>query len=269
MPEGAEVRVTADWLRERLVGSILRHVQVIGGRFAKQPIVNIADANNEKIVDVRCKGKVIVVDLEGETSLVSTLGMTGRWSSQPDKHAAVVLHVEKPPTRGMRPLYFVDQRRFGNLKIVDTSEANAKLDELGWDPLADPTGHWIAYHRLNKRTKKFICEVLLEQSVFAGVGNYVRAEALYRAEIDPWSTIATLSDERWKRLHTAIVDVCAESYRLGGASIESFLSGDGEPGGYAKQLQVYGKTTDPDGRAVLKKKDRNGRMVWYVEGRDR
>ena len=234
------------------------------GRFVKQPIARLNELKNKAVVNVRCRGKVIVLDFDNGVSAISTLGMSGLWTRDEGKHTALKLWCEKPPTRGMLPVYYDDQRRFGNFRVVSTREATSRLDELGWDALAEPMTYGKARQRAAKYLKKRICEVLLMQDVFAGVGNYVRAEAMYRARIHPERLVVNMSDKVWDRLCVAVADVMRESYAHKGATLENFYGGDGERGDHVDFLEVYGRITDPAGRVVERRKDKNGRTVWWV-----
>ncbi len=262
-PEGPEVRHTADWLKSNVQDCIVRDVSQ-HGRFVKQPIARLDELKSKKVTGVRCRGKVIVFDFEGDVSAISTLGMTGRWTRLEGKHTGLTLWCERPPTRGMLPVHYDDQRRFGNFRVVSTREATAKLDELGWDALQDPSMSGKARVRIAKYHLKPIAEVLLKQDVFAGVGNYIRAEAMYRARVHPDRLVINMPDKVWDPLCVAVVNVMRESYSRGGATLENFYGGDGERGDQVDFLEVYGKITDPDGRAVSRRKDKNGRTVWWV-----
>jgi formamidopyrimidine-DNA glycosylase len=263
VPEGPEVRRTADWLKSNVQGCVVRDVNV-SGRFSKQPIAELGELLSRTVTGVRCRGKVIVLDFEGDLSAISTLGMTGRWTRHEGKHTALKLWCERPPARGILPVYYDDQRRFGNFRIASTREATSRLDELGWDALSDPTSYGKARVRVIKYAKKPISEVLLKQDVFAGVGNYIRAEAMYRARVHPDRLVINMPDKVWDPLCVAVADVMRESYSRGGATLENFYGGDGERGDQVDFLEVYGKITDPDGRAVSRRKDKNGRTVWWV-----
>lgn len=265
MPEGPEVRKTADWLKSRVVGCVVRSVKA-AGRFAKKPIARLEELKGHKCVGARCRGKVIVLDFEGELSAVSTLGMSGHWTSLPEKHIALTLGLELPPTRGILPVYFADQRHFGDFRVMSEREATSRLDKLGWDALQDPGGYGKVRIRALKYMKKAtpVCEVMLDQEVFAGVGNYVRAEAMHRAKIDPWLEWRKLRCGDEARLCVSAADVMRESYSRGGATLATYYTGDGERGDHVDFLEVYGKAFDPRGNPVERKKDKFGRTVWYV-----
>jgi DNA-formamidopyrimidine glycosylase len=267
VPEGPEVRRTADWLKSNLGGCVVRSVNE-GGRFAKQPIKDLEKLKSKKVVGVRCRGKVIVLDFEEDVSAISTLGMSGMWTRAEAKHTALTLWCELPPARGILPVHYVDQRRFGNFTVVDNRTATSRLDDLGWDALADPASYGKVRVRALKYMKRStpVCQVLLDQEVFAGVGNYIRAEALYRAKVNPWTEWRHLNCGDEARLCHGVANVMRESYSRGGATLETFYDGDGNRGDQVDFLEVYGKTHDSHGNPVERMKDKSGRTVWWVPG---
>jgi formamidopyrimidine-DNA glycosylase len=63
----------------------------------------------------------------------------------------------------------------------------------------DPIYEWpeFSHNVMNKLsdsriTKKPICDIITDQKIFNGVGNYLRSELLYRAKIPPFTTVGTL-----------------------------------------------------------------------------
>ncbi|XP_014734726.1 PREDICTED: endonuclease 8-like 1 isoform X2 [Sturnus vulgaris] len=92
---------------------------------------------------------------------------------------------ESPP----RALCFVDPRRFGSWRLGDA-----------WQPERGPCviSEYQAFREnvlknLDDRAfDKPICEVLLNQKYFNGIGNYLRAEILYRLKIPPFEKARTV-----------------------------------------------------------------------------
>ncbi|NXR26666.1 NEIL1 Endonuclease, partial [Cinclus mexicanus] len=92
---------------------------------------------------------------------------------------------ESPP----RALCFVDPRRFGSWRLGDA-----------WQPERGPCviSEYQAFREnvlknLDDRVfDKPICEVLLNQKYFNGIGNYLRAEILYRLKIPPFEKARTV-----------------------------------------------------------------------------
>ncbi|NWI45899.1 NEIL1 Endonuclease, partial [Picathartes gymnocephalus] len=122
--------------------------------------------------------------------LVFRFGMSGSFRLCPaaelPRHAHLrFLTRESPP----RALCFVDPRRFGSWRLGDA-----------WQPERGPcvVSEYQAFrenvlNNLEDRAfDKPICEVLLNQKYFNGIGNYLRAEILYRLKIPPFEKARTV-----------------------------------------------------------------------------
>jgi formamidopyrimidine-DNA glycosylase len=85
--------------------------------------------------------------------------------------------------------HWVDLRGPTACEVFTPSERDAVLARLGPDPLrrdADPERAWA---RLST-SRRSVGELLMDQTVLAGVGNVYRAEALYRAGLSPFRPVA-------------------------------------------------------------------------------
>ncbi|NXJ81352.1 NEIL1 Endonuclease, partial [Trogon melanurus] len=122
--------------------------------------------------------------------LVFRFGMSGSFrlcpADQLPRHAHLrFLTRESPP----RALCFVDVRRFGSWRLGDT-----------WQPDRGPCvmTEYQAFRENvlknldDKAFDKPICEALLNQKFFNGIGNYLRAEILYRLKIPPFEKARTV-----------------------------------------------------------------------------
>ena len=176
-------------------------------------------------------------------------------------------------------LSFVDMRKFGSWRVVDDADS--------WEPSRSPCilGEYHAWRRaLLQRYRaeserksgicsRPLCESMFEQELWNGVGNYLRAEALYVAGVAPFSRPMSVLD--------ALADEDA-GWRGDGTDSRDGIDGDIlravnllgwevvnlEGGGYAvlggkdhsafeDWLQVYFK----DG--AYKAKDGKGRTMWW------
>jgi formamidopyrimidine-DNA glycosylase len=48
---------------------------------------------------------------------------------------------------------------------------------------------------------------LLNQTLIAGIGNYLRADILWYAKLSPFRTINSLSSKDWKQLYNSIIQI--------------------------------------------------------------
>jgi formamidopyrimidine-DNA glycosylase len=70
-------------------------------------------------------------------------------------------------------------------ELISGEEAEALAALSGPDPLDPGSDRERAWTRLH-RSSKTVAALLMDQSIFAGVGNIYRAEVLFRAAVDPF-----------------------------------------------------------------------------------
>lgn len=260
MPEGPEVKIITDNLQKLISNQKLLEVNILSGRYTKSSVQGIELLNfPNKCQRVYCKGKLIIFELDNELTVWNTLGMSGKWTKKKSKHARVEFVFEN------NTIYFDDVRNFGTLKVSQSSkDLNKKLKSLGPDMLSEEVLPDVFLRRIKKYPLKQICQVIMDQKIISGVGNYIKAEALYDAKISPMRMCGTLSYDEIRNLQASIVKIMKESYRVGGNSLKNYNNIHGKAGHYVNYLKVYGKEKDPDGRIVIKTKTADGRTTSWV-----
>lgn len=103
----------------------------------------------------------------------------------------------------------------------------------------------------------------MDQSVISGVGNYVKAEALYLAELSPHRTVGSLTLAETDVLHQQIINVMKAAYNTGGATFSTYRNPDGSRGNAQQRFVVYGNKVDPLGNPVIKEETRDGRTTHW------
>jgi DNA-formamidopyrimidine glycosylase len=271
MPEGVEVKLSADLIKPLVKDKQVKYLETYPtSRYASSDPEGYPEFQNELnkpsciVLDVQTKGKFMYWIFSNNQYLMCTFGMTGQWSSQIGKHPCFSFDF----TDGTK-IYFNDPRHFGTIKFVNSyALLNLKLSELGWDPLqhdlAGTNPNYFEYivGQLVRSTKP-IGQVLLDQSLFAGVGNYIRAEALYLAKISPFRQSNLLKKDEVKILCEAIVKVMTDSYKQQGATILTYKDAYGAEGKYSGFFQVYGKKKDPFGNSIVKHNTPEGRAIHW------
>lgn len=263
MPEGPECRRYALFLGDYIGGATLEDVEIISGRYTKKELPGL-DSFMAKIPlqvqGVGVHGKFIYFIFQNKSSLWSTLGMTGAWQSDPSDHARVSLKFSNG-----KAVYFNDMRNFGTIRFAhDPSQLATKLKSFGPDMLADDISNEVFLASVRKKDDVNITKVLLDQSIIAGVGNYIKAESLYLARISPFKKVRELSDANLKILNKSIKTVMRESFQTGGATITAYKDFYGEAGNYSSRFLVYNQSVDPDGNIVKKEKTPDGRTTHWV-----
>ena len=79
----------------------------------------------------------------------------------------------------------------------------------------------------------------MDASVVVGVGNIYASESLFRAGVHPRRRADRIAPARMALLAEAIKSVLTRAITAGGTTLRDFYGGDGEPGYFAQQLDVY------------------------------
>jgi formamidopyrimidine-DNA glycosylase len=197
------------------------------------------------VLDVRRRGKWIVLPLSGGPALLVHLGMTGQFtvvesSEPPATHVHLIFDLDDG-----RQLRFRDVRRFGSVTLFDDeARLQAFFDEngLGPEPFELDQAAWRAAVAATKRCLK---AVLLDQGVVAGVGNIYADEALFRARLHPGRRGSDVTPAEADRLREAVVEVLTAAIEGRGSTIRDYVGGSGLRGGYQDEFRAYGRTGEP------------------------
>ena len=263
MPEGPEVRRFGDDFAKYISGKTLESVAVLSGRYAKKSPAGLSDFVSRlplKVVGTGVHGKFLYWLLEDGNFVFNTLGMTGHWSKTSGKHARASFTF----TDGTK-VFYEDTRNFGTLAFERGKSAfQKKVSKLGPDMLAEDVSDDVFIDRMRKHPDWEITSALMDQSVVAGVGNYVKAEALYRSCISPLRQVRSITDAELRLLNLSAKDILRESYADGGTTVKDYRSMDGELGVYTFSLRVDNKKQDPLGNPVIRTETEDGRTTHWV-----
>ena len=177
--------------------------------------------------------------------LLMHLGMSGSLriitvSQPPEKHD----HVDIVFTSGTY-LRFRDPRRFGSIHWTSDDPLQHKLlHHLGPEPLSDVlNGDYLFKKSLNRTqaVKTFI----MDSRIVTGIGNIYANEALFSAGIHPKRKAGNISKTRYEKLAAAIKQVLQLALAKGGTTLRDFVNGNGEPGYFRVELNVYEHAGQP------------------------
>lgn len=273
MPEGPEVKSLVDWLNTKIKNKKLNKLIINNGRYKRQSIKNL-----NKIIfplnveSVNCKGKFIYILFKNSDYVMyNTLGMTGWWfDSKYDKHDNIELKLNN------NSIYFNDFRNFGTIMFDTKENLKKKLKTLGAD-IVDPKNINIFKERLErKRNDTMIGTALLDQKVASGCGNYLRAECLYIAKINPYKKIKELSNNDIEMIWDILVQLFWTYYNMNKGIKMKLInkkytlyrkfvkSGPSKYKPSEDTFLVYRQQKDPYGNNVTSE-DMNGRTIHYVK----
>ena len=136
----------------------------------------------------------------------------------PPKHTKLALDLGKPVDAGNAVccrIAFSNSRRFGRVRLCSGDpRAVSPWRELGFDPLEGP---WplqtIASVITSKRSP--IKSVLLDQSVIAGIGNWMADDVLLQARLHPGTRSCDLTPDEISTLTSAIKTVAGIAVKAG------------------------------------------------------
>jgi formamidopyrimidine-DNA glycosylase len=224
-----------------------------------------------KVVLIRRRAKVLLIELSSKYSLVIHLKMTGQLvyrSSEAQFGAghpndSLINHLPDRSTRvtlefkdGSK-LYFNDQRKFGWMRLMPTAEI-VNLDffkKVGPEPLSANFNWQMLRDRMQRRKKSNIKAVLLDQTILAGIGNIYADESLWGAKIHPSRLVSTLTDSEIKKLYKEIVYVLTLSIEKGGSTDKNYIDAEGKRGSYLTFARVFrreGKSCPRCGHEIKK-----------------
>ncbi len=255
MPELPEVETVRTGLAAHLVGRRIGVVRVRRPdlRFPFPEDLSIR-LEGRTVEAVERRAKYLLIRLNDDMTMLSHLGMTGRWrlvgedsSAEQDvgdgKHDHLVLELE-----GGRRAIYTDARRFGFIDLFDTEQQqdNRFLRSLGPEPLSDNlSASRLASSLQDRRTPVKVA--LLDQRIVAGLGNIYVCEILHRAGIAPTKEAASISVEEATRLVEHIPKVLSEAIAAGGSTLKDgqFSDISGELGYFPSAFGVYDREGEP------------------------
>lgn len=140
-----------------------------------------------------------------------------------------------------KALRFTDPRRFGAMLWTAQDPLQHKLlRNLGPEPLAEEFDGEHLY-RLSRGRSAAVKQFIMDGHTVVGVGNIYANEALYMAGIHPKRAARRISLARYRQLAMAIKSVLGDAIAQGGTTLRDFVGGDGKPGYFKQQLNVYGR----------------------------
>lgn len=252
MPESAEIEITVNELNKYLKGAEI--LKITGDGRYKGKTFNLKYP--VKINDIGKRGKFIYWVLDTGEYIFNTLGLSGHWSLTHEPNTSIELHYKKGNKLGK--LYLIDQLHYATFGIHDNLES--KLKTIGPD-IAD-TDFNTFKSEIDKHPNENIGTLLLDQGVISGIGNYIRAEALYKSKISPFRKVKDISTQMLESLYKTIKSIVKAAYKAGGASVTFYKSITGKQGTYESKFKVYGHDTDDLGNPVKHEKLGERTIYW-------
>ena len=205
MPEGHSIRFMGNLHRSAFSNKTLT-ITSPQGRFTE----GAAKIDQKQLTDVTTHGKHLFLHFADDIVHIH-LGLYGWFelSKNPKQQPkdSIRMRIQTENDDGMT--YVSDLVGPTVCKLVSKEEMEAKRLKLGADPLREDANPELAWEAIHK-SKRTIGELLMDQSVFAGIGNVYRAELLFLSRLNPYISGNSLSkstfNEIWNNAKTLLAE---------------------------------------------------------------
>jgi endonuclease VIII-like 1 len=266
MPELAEVKIMGDFVNhivqqdpyiERIEKSPVSKVKTDLNAFEGGVFTMYAKTRGK---EMRLHMELIGGDLNGAVTknLFLSMGMSGNWVylRKDSEHLQEVLkhaHLRFITTRG-NYLVLHDVRRFAKWKWgEDWTPGRGPCPLTEYNEFQEfLKTKWYTH----KHFKSRINELLMDQRYFNGIGNYLRAEILWRLDINPFTPANEIPSNKVDELISLCYSCTSDAYELGGGQLKDWENPNKtDAKSFKEWMKCYGIKS-----SVV---DNSGRRFWY------
>jgi endonuclease-8 len=184
MPEGPSILI----LKE-LITPLIKDKKII--KAIGNAKFDMSQLTGKKITDIRCWGKQLLIFTKDITVRIHLL-MFGSYSIDENKKPARSLRLALVVPEHTVYFYTCSVRLLpANVDALYDWHADVLSEE--WDPVK-------ARKKLKKIADAMICDALLDQQIFSGVGNIIKNEVLYRVGVHPESKNGKISGLKMNKI---------------------------------------------------------------------
>ncbi len=231
MPEGPEIRRAADQVELALKGKVLLSVE-----FGLDSLVPHREhLLGSQVCAVKTQGKAMLTRFNNNLTLYTHNQLYGQWvvgeaDINPETNRKLRVALRTKDSAAL--LYSASTIEL----LTDTQiEQHPFLSNLGPDVLHPSTDTERVLQQLNSTSfrKRRLGYLLTDQTCLAGLGNYLRCEALFVAKLHPTMRPIDCTDKQLERLSKSLLSLARQSYKTAG--ITNDMS-------HAKELMANGST---------------------------
>jgi endonuclease-8 len=191
MPEGDTIHRAATRLKGVLDGQIVERVE------SRWLGAGVNSLRGRQIKEVDARGKHLLITFDDGRVLHSHMGMTGSWHiyrpgerwQKPPQRAAISLECPQVCVVCFTPKQL-------ELLTAAGLRRHDYLNRLGPDLLEGPPPEQETLARFRQCNNLPIGQVVMNQTVIAGIGNVYKSEVLFQLRLHPLTMVGDLSDEQ-------------------------------------------------------------------------
>lgn len=240
MPEGDTLHTLALTLRPRLQGEPIERLYL-------RDRGDVEAARGHPIDAVEVVGKHLLVLVGHRFTLHVHLGLRGRWRLfDPQAAWQAAARTSTVALVVPRTVLAISQSAVHELRPYRDMRLEQQLRRLGPDVLATDfeVEAVVARARAAGHRDLAVTDLLLDQSVAAGIGNVYRSEVLFLAGVYPWTAVAALDDPTLHGLFARAQALMRANVGPGRrVTVEPHRGARRPPG--APRLWVYGREHQP------------------------
>jgi len=173
MPEGPSLVI----LKEELASFKGKKVIEVSGNSKE----NIQQLKGQKIIDFKTWGKHFLICFKGVTLRIHFL-LFGKYSINEKKLTPLRLGLK----------FSKGEINFYNCSVKFITEPLDEVYDFTADVMNDDWDAKAAKKKLKEKPNTLVCDALLDQNIFAGVGNIIKNEVLYRIKVHPETLVGNL-----------------------------------------------------------------------------
>ncbi len=264
MPELPEVETVCNGLRPYMEGRRISSLHMNRPDLRFPLPANFSQLVSQATVkSIVRQGKYILIHLDNDHTLIAHLGMSGRFLINPsdkNNHDHLAFHL------GKDIITYRDPRRFGFMDTEKTEDihTNRFLKKLGVEPLSNDFTPTYLKKQLHTKLGP-IKNLLLNQSIIAGLGNIYVCEALFESGIHPEKRGCDIKIHTLEKLCPIIKDVLTKAIHAGGSSLKDYQQASGELGYFQHQFKVYGRENKTCFKCgtIIRRIVQSGRSTFY------
>ena len=268
MPELPEVETIVRGLRKKVLGLRIENAWTDWEKIIKKPRdfkVFKKEIQGRTIKKIKRRGKNILFELSGGKILLIHQKLTGHlllgnWQFKEGKWKPKISgSLEDPMNRFLHLIFWLDNsqqlalsdlRKFAKVELWDNQELTGSKEFKGLGP--EPLEKSFTFQKFQETLKKKkaakgeprqrrgkIKQILMDQTVIAGIGNIYSDEILFEAKIHPIRKVSKLTLAELQRIYQATQKILKKAIELRGESISDFRDLEGERGHFDEIRQVY------------------------------
>ena len=254
MPEGHTIHRAARDQRPMLIGQKL-DISSPQGRFME----GAAELDCQVCISVEAFGKHLLYEFANGATLHIHLGLFGKFraSKRPEAEPRGAVRV-----RLLSKNHVVDINGPNTCEILDIPARQNLISRIGPDVLRSDAEADLAWNKISK-SRVSIGQMLMDQSIMAGIGNIYRTEILWRQKIHPETPGKNVDRGAFDRIWQDAVHLLEIGVQHN--AIITVDSGQKSRGRYSERVNIFNKASCPLCKSQIRKFEISTRRAFVCE----